>query len=135
MLEPPLGCRAGRATLLRAGQTPLEPLLALATPGSRRPNESHTTSVGSRNESDDPGAWTEPRQAPVLSQWNKQPMSERRARMGAFACDRSHGDGDVVREGPLQRVVHLRERVVTVHEGQTTSGDDDLAPWPSQIPR
>src|SRR6476661_10777344 len=77
MLEPPLGCRAGRATLLRAGQTPLEPLLALATPGSRRPNESHTTSVGSRNESDDPGAWTEPRQAPVLSQWNKQPMRER----------------------------------------------------------
>src|SRR6476661_8291926 len=76
MLEPPLGCRAGRATLLRAGQTPLEPLLALATPGSRRPNESHTTSVGSRNESNDPGAWTEPRQAPVLRQWNKQPMSE-----------------------------------------------------------
>jgi hypothetical protein len=62
------GCRAGRATLLRAGQTPLEPLLALAAPGSRRPNESHTTSVGSRNESDDPGAWTEPRQAPVLGQ-------------------------------------------------------------------
>src|SRR3954469_24079860 len=73
MLEP-VGCRAGRATLLRAGQTPLEPLLALATPGLRRPNESHTTSVGSRNESESPGAWTEPRQAPVLGQWNKQSM-------------------------------------------------------------
>ena len=71
------GCRAGRATLLRAGQSPLVSLLALATPGSRRPNESHTTSVGSRNESDDPGAWTEPRQAPVLGQWNKQPMRGR----------------------------------------------------------
>lgn len=68
------GCRAGTATLLRAGQSPLEPLLTLATPGSRRPDESHTTSEGSRNESDDPGAWTEPRQAPVLGQWNKQPM-------------------------------------------------------------
>ena len=34
--------------------------------GSRRPNESHTTSVGSRNESDNPGAWTEARQTPVL---------------------------------------------------------------------
>src|SRR5688572_26551692 len=55
-----VGCRARRATLLRAGQTPLEPLLALATPDPRRPNESHTTSVGSRNESDEPGAWTEP---------------------------------------------------------------------------
>ena len=37
------GCRAGRATLLRAEQTPLEPLLAPASPGSRRPSESHTT--------------------------------------------------------------------------------------------
>ena len=62
MLDPLLGCRAGRATLLRVLQTLLEPLLALATPGPRRPNESHTTSVGSRNESDEPSAWTEPRQ-------------------------------------------------------------------------
>ena len=62
------GCRAGRATLLRAGQSPREPLLARGTPGSRRPNERHPTSVGSRNESDDPGAWTEPRQASVLGQ-------------------------------------------------------------------
>src|SRR6266581_2052015 len=46
------------------------PLLSLspptAAPGPRRPNESHTTSAGSRNESDGPGTWTEPRQAPVL---------------------------------------------------------------------
>src|SRR6478672_3276059 len=54
------GCRAWRATLLRVRQTLLEPLLALATPGPRRPNVSHTTGVGSRNESDEPGAWTEP---------------------------------------------------------------------------
>ncbi len=64
------GRRVGRATLLRAGQTPLEPLPTLATPGPRRPNESHTgprkVSVGSRIESDGPGTWTEPRQAPVL---------------------------------------------------------------------
>src|SRR5665647_90056 len=40
------GCRAGRAPLLRAEQTPLEPLPALATPGPRRPCESHTTSRG-----------------------------------------------------------------------------------------
>src|SRR3954471_11948724 len=72
--------RAGRATLLRAGQTPLEPLLALATPGQHRPNESHTTSVGSRNESDNPGAWTEPRQAPDLGQCNRQPRSARSSR-------------------------------------------------------
>ena len=51
--------------------------VALATPGLRRPNESHTTSVGSRIESVSPGAWTEPRQAPVLGQWNKQPHSVR----------------------------------------------------------
>ena len=52
-----------------------KPLLSLslpkAAPGPRRPNESHTTSVGSRNESDEPGTWTEPRQAPVLGQVNK----------------------------------------------------------------
>jgi hypothetical protein len=37
-----------------------KPLLSLspltAAPGPRRPNESHTTSVGSRIESDEPGA-------------------------------------------------------------------------------
>src|ERR1700716_208932 len=64
MLDPATGCRAGRATLLRAAQTPLEPLLAPATPGPRRPNESHTTSVGSRKASDEPSAWTEPTPAP-----------------------------------------------------------------------
>ncbi len=35
-----------------------KPLLSLSlptAPGPRRPNESHTTSVGSRNESDEPG--------------------------------------------------------------------------------
>ena len=64
-------CRAGRATLLRAAQTPLEPLPALKAPGLRRPHESHTTSVGSRCESDNPGASTEPRQTPVMEQQNK----------------------------------------------------------------
>jgi TrwC relaxase len=54
------GHRAGRATLLRVRQTLLEHLLALRDARPRRPNESHTTSVGSRNESDEPGAWTEP---------------------------------------------------------------------------
>ena len=52
-----------------------KPLLSLsspmAAPGPRRPDESHTTSAGSRNESDEPGTWTEPRQAPVLRQVNK----------------------------------------------------------------
>jgi hypothetical protein len=52
-----------------------KPLLSLssltAAPGPRRPDESHTTSVGSRDESDRPGAWTEPGQAPVLWQFNK----------------------------------------------------------------
>ena len=42
-----------------------KPLLSLspppcgATPGLRRPCESHTTGVGSRFASDSPGAWTE----------------------------------------------------------------------------
>ena len=45
--------------------------LPIAAPGPRRPDESHTTSVGSRCESDEPGALTEPRQAPVLGQVNK----------------------------------------------------------------
>jgi hypothetical protein len=44
------GYRGGRATLLRVRQTLLEPLLALATSGPRRPNESHTINVGSRKE-------------------------------------------------------------------------------------
>ena len=42
--------------------------LTLATPGLRRPDESHTTSVGSRNESDEPGARTEPRQVRSYTQ-------------------------------------------------------------------
>jgi hypothetical protein len=52
-----------------------KPLLSLssltAVPGPRRPNESHTISAGSRNESDRPGTWTEPGRAPVLGQVNK----------------------------------------------------------------
>jgi len=52
-----------------------KPLLSLSrpmtAPGPRRPDESHTTSVGSRCESDEPDAWTEPGQAPVLPQVNK----------------------------------------------------------------
>jgi hypothetical protein len=79
MLDPPLVVEPGGQRCFELGKPPVEPLLALATPGSRRPNESHTTSVGSRNESDHPGAWTEPRQAPVLGQWNKQPPSARPA--------------------------------------------------------
>src|SRR5690348_14745161 len=51
------------------------PLLSLSSlitaHGPRRPDESHTTSAGSRNESDKPGTLTEPRQAPVLEQVNK----------------------------------------------------------------
>jgi hypothetical protein len=43
----------------------------MTAPGPRRPNESHATSTGSRNESDEPGAWTEPGQAAVLEQVNK----------------------------------------------------------------
>jgi hypothetical protein len=35
--------------------------------------------VGSRNESDEPGAWTEPRQARSQSQYNKQPRCMRSA--------------------------------------------------------
>ena len=60
MLDPSPGCRAGRATLLPAEQTPLEPLPALGRrPELRRPNLSHTRTVGSRCESDSPGASTE----------------------------------------------------------------------------
>jgi hypothetical protein len=56
MLDP-IRWRAGRAALLRAEQTALEPLPALGDArGLRRPNESHTDFVGSRNESDSPGA-------------------------------------------------------------------------------
>jgi hypothetical protein len=54
------------------------------TPGPRRPNESHTTNVGSRKESDKPGARTEPRQARTQKQYNKQPMS---GRSWAPACE------------------------------------------------
>ena len=86
--EGPMPCRLSRVVPVAStdpllvvepgGQRyfePSKPLLSLslplATPGPRRPNESHTTSVGSRCESDSPGAWTEPCQAPVLGQWNK----------------------------------------------------------------
>jgi hypothetical protein len=59
-----------------------KPLLSLSSPRAtapdpRRPNESHTASVGSRKESDGPGIWTEPGQAPVLPQV-KQVADERR---------------------------------------------------------
>ena len=61
------GCRAGRATLLRVQQTLLEPLLAqVRRPGPHRPNESHTTSVGSRDESDEPGRLVRASPGPVL---------------------------------------------------------------------
>jgi hypothetical protein len=50
-----------------------KPLLSLFRPCDTRPaqamSEPHGTrqvSVGSRNESDGPGAWTEPRQTPIL---------------------------------------------------------------------
>ena len=49
-----------------------KPLLSLSlpttAPGPRRPDESHTTSAGSRKESDEPGTRTEPGQAPAPSQ-------------------------------------------------------------------
>ena len=50
------GCRAGRATLLQQDKPFLSLSWPKATPGPHRPNESHTTSVGSRNESDEPDA-------------------------------------------------------------------------------
>jgi hypothetical protein len=50
---------------------PLSHSPPMAAPSPRRPDESHTTSAGSRKESDEPGTWTEPRQAPVLEQVNK----------------------------------------------------------------
>jgi hypothetical protein len=60
----------GLVTVGRGGHRYFEqgkPLLSLsspfnAAPGPRRPNESHTTSGGSRIESDGPGTWTEPGQ-------------------------------------------------------------------------
>ncbi len=71
MLEPLLVVEPGGQRYFELSK----PLLSLSPPwrrpGQRRPNESHTTIVGSRCESDSPGAWTEPRQAPVLGQWNK----------------------------------------------------------------
>src|SRR4026209_2537031 len=87
MLDPLVCYGAGRATLLRVLQPLLEPLLALATSGPRRPNESHTTSVGSRNESDEPGAWTEPRQVRVLQ---AKQAAEMRSISGRI--DRLHHD-------------------------------------------
>ena len=76
MLDPLPGCRAGRATLLRVRQTLLEPRLALMRHPARAGQMRATRlSVGSRNESDEPGAWTEPRQARSYPQRNKQPMS------------------------------------------------------------
>ena len=43
-------------------------------------------------------------------------------------------EGDVVGKRPLQRVVDARERVVAVHESQPWRSDDDLPPWPRQVP-
>src|SRR3954447_18781641 len=61
------GCRAGRAPLLRAEQTPLEPLPALdRCLGHAGQMRATRLGEGSRCESDDPDTWTEPRQAPVL---------------------------------------------------------------------
>jgi hypothetical protein len=70
----PVSSREGNAASSRANPR-LSLSRAQATPGPRRPNESHTPSVGSRNESDEPGAWTEPRQVRSQSQCNKQPRS------------------------------------------------------------
>src|SRR6266540_4954596 len=51
-IRTPLGSSAERATLLRAGQTPLEPLPASGTRRDRTPWTSHTNPpVGSREES------------------------------------------------------------------------------------
>jgi len=50
-----LTSREGNAAS-RLGKPLLSLSWALATPGLRRPNESHTTSVGSQDETDNPGA-------------------------------------------------------------------------------
>ena len=58
---------AGRALLLRAGQSPLEPRARHGARRERKPKESHTQSrVGSRKESIPPSTWTESGRTPVL---------------------------------------------------------------------
>ena len=49
-------------------QTPLEPLLAHVRHPVRAGHVRATLNAGSRFASDEPGTWTEPRQAPVLGQ-------------------------------------------------------------------
>ena len=68
MLDPLVCYRAGRATLLEC----YKPFLSLSWPWRRpaRAGQMRATrlSVGSRNESDEPGAWTEPRQVRTYPQ-------------------------------------------------------------------
>src|SRR5687768_11496467 len=59
-LSEPDGCRAGRAALLRAEQTPLEPLPVQQCPTRAGHERATRRVVGSRCESDGPGTWTEP---------------------------------------------------------------------------
>src|SRR6185295_15591016 len=62
------GRLARRATLLRAGQSPLEPLPAAVT-GGRMPDESHTNEPWTAaNESNPPATSTQPGRAEVVDQ-------------------------------------------------------------------
>ena len=72
----PLWTMARRATLLRAGQTPLEPLLAAVT-GGHMPNQSHTQKPWTAAcESDPPATSTQPGRAEVVDQVEQvAPMS------------------------------------------------------------
>jgi hypothetical protein len=83
--------RPGRATLLRAVQTPLEPLPALgATPGTAGHVRAtrRTWAAAMRATSRTPGP--EPRQAPVL-QSMREVAAERETRSGPWApCDAPH---------------------------------------------
>jgi hypothetical protein len=56
-----MGCRAGRAALLRAAQTPLEPLPAQQCPARAGQKRATRRIVGSRSASDGPDTWTQPR--------------------------------------------------------------------------
>ncbi|GAA4978812.1 hypothetical protein GCM10025331_87010 [Actinoplanes utahensis] len=61
----------GRATLLRAGQSPLEPLRAAVTDGPHAKRESHQTTVDSRRQSVPPVTSTKPGRAAVVRPVNK----------------------------------------------------------------
>lgn len=69
---------AGRALLLRAGQSPPEPRSGNGARRERRPLESHTkTQVGSREESTPPNTWTESGRTSVLHGIVYQPPVDR----------------------------------------------------------